>query len=180
MSEILVSRIRNHDQQAMRQLYEIYVGRLASVCYRYVPDESDAKDVLQNSFVKIFTALPTFEYRDEPSFRAWMTRIVVNEALRFLKQQSRLPMEPLADENMLAVPDEEPDVENIMPDQLHRLISQLPDGYRTVLNLYVFENLSHRQIAQLLGIRETTSASQFHHAKRMLAQRIKELTNKSV
>ena len=106
--------------------------------------------------------------------------VLTTPVVRCLKQQSRLPMEPLADENMLAVPDEEPDVEHITPDQLHRLISQLPDGYRTVLNLYVFENLSHRQIAQLLGIRETTSASQFHHAKRMLAQRIKELTNKSV
>ena len=80
MLESLVSRIRNHDQQAMRQLYEMHVGRLASVCYRYVPDENDAKDVMQNSFIKIFSALPTFEYRDELSFRAWMTRIVMNEA----------------------------------------------------------------------------------------------------
>ena len=71
MSESLVRRIRNHDQQAMSQLYAMHVGRLASVCYRYVPGDDDAKDVLQESFVKIFAALPTFEYRDEPSFRAW-------------------------------------------------------------------------------------------------------------
>lgn len=175
MSESLVRRIRNHDQQAMSQLYAMHVGRLASVCYRYVPGDDDAKDVLQESFVKIFAALPTFEYRDEPSFRAWMTRIVVNEALRFLKQQSRLSVETLTDESALPVADEEPDVEHVTPDELHRLIGQLPDGYRTVLNLYVFEGLSHRQIAQLLGIHETTSASQFYHAKRLLAKHIKEL-----
>ena len=176
MSESLVSRIRNHDQQAMRQLYEMHVGRLASVCYRYVPDENDAKDVMQNSFVKIFTALPTFEYRDELSFRAWMTRIVMNEALRFLKLQKRLPMEALSDESTLAVTDEEPDVERITADQLHQLVSDLPDGYRTVINLFVFEGCSHKQIAELLGIKEVTSASQLFHAKQLLAKRIKELT----
>ena len=176
MSESLVSRIRNHDQQAMRQLYEMHVGRLASVCYRYVPDENDAKDVMQNSFVKIFTALPTFEYRDELSFRAWMTRIVMNEALSFLKQQRRLPMETLPDENTLMATDEEPDVERITADQLHQLVSDLPDGYRTVINLFVFEGCSHKQIAELLGIKEVTSASQLFHAKQLLAKRIKELT----
>lgn len=176
MSESLVSRIRNHDQQAMRQLYEMHVGRLASVCYRYVPDENDAKDVMQNSFVKIFTALPTFEYRDELSFRAWMTRIVMNEALRFLKLQKRLPMETLPDENTLMATDEEPDVERITADQLHQLVSDLPDGYRTVINLFVFEGCSHKQIGELLGIKEVTSASQLFHAKQLLAKRIKELT----
>ena len=72
----LVERIRQKDQRAMSQLYQMYVEELSSVCYRYVPDDNDAKDVLQNSFVKIFTSLSTFEYRDEPSFRGWMLKVV--------------------------------------------------------------------------------------------------------
>ena len=81
----LVERIRQKDQRAMSQLYQMYVEELSSVCYRYVTSEDDAKDVLQNSFVKIFTSLPTFDYRDEPSFRGWMIKIVVNESLIYLK-----------------------------------------------------------------------------------------------
>ena len=76
------------------------------------------------------------------------------------------------DENSAA-----PDIERITPDELHQQISELPDGYRTVLNLYVFENYSHRQIAELLGIKESTSASQLYYAKQWLARRIKELTS---
>lgn len=178
MTESLVQRIRNHDQQAMGALYQWSVGRLTSVCRRYVPDEDDAKDVLQNAFVRIFTALPTFEYRDEPTLLAWMRRIVVNEALRHLRDGRRLQFSALDDEVGNTLADEEPDVEQVTPDELHRLVTELPDGYRTVVNLFVFEGMSHRQIAQLLDIGESTSASQFYHAKQLLAKRIKELVKR--
>lgn len=178
MTESIVQRIRNHDQQAMGALYQWSVGRLTSVCRRYVPDEDDAKDVLQNAFVRIFTALPTFEYRDEPTLLAWMRRIVVNEALRHLRDGRRLQFSPLDDEVGNTLADEEPDVEQVTADELHRLVTELPDGYRTVVNLFVFEGMSHRQIAQLLDIGESTSASQFYHAKQLLAKRIKELVKR--
>ena len=105
-------------------------------------------------------------------------RIVANEALMFLRNKKKLlfvqqnePADEM-DENSA-----DPDTERITPDELHQLISELPDGYRTVLNLYVFENYSHRQIAELLGIKESTSASQLYYAKQWLARRIKELTS---
>ena len=173
----LVERIRKKDQRAMSQLYQMYVEELSSVCYRYVPDDDDAKDVLQNSFVKIFTSLPTFEYRNESSFRGWMIKIVVNEALCFLRERKRLLFVNLNEALMEKTDDEEPKAEQITAGELHQLISELPDGYRTVVNLYVFENHSHKQIAELLGITESTSASQFYYAKRLLGKRIKELTN---
>lgn len=89
----------------MSLLYQRYVGILTSVCYRYVVHENDVKDVLQNSFVKIFTSLSSFEFRGEDSLRAWMTRIVVNESLNFL--QSRKKMLFVDDEKYLHdVPDE--------------------------------------------------------------------------
>ena len=175
MLKRLVERIRNHEQRAMSELYQQYVGRLSSVCYRYVSDEDDAKDVLQNSFVKIFTAIQNFEYRDEASFEGWMTKVVANEALHFLRDRKRLIFTDLQVANASQVVEEELAIERITADELHQLIGELPDGYRTVLNLYVFENYSHRTIAELLGIKETTSATQLYHAKQLLARRIKEL-----
>ena len=176
MVKELVERIRQKDQRAMSQLYQMYIGELSSVCYRYVPSEEDAKDVLQNSFVKIFTSLPTIDYRSEEALRGWMRRIVVNEALLFLREHRKLHFEPIMSQTTIP-DDEEPESEQMLPDVLHRLVSELPDGYRTVLNLYVFEGCSHRQIAELLGITESTSASQLYFAKRLLARRIKELTD---
>ena len=170
----LIERIRQKDQRAMSQLYQIYVGELSSVCYRYVSDYDDAKDVLQNSFVKIFTSISRLDYRVEDSFKAWMKRIVANDALTQLKRKKRLVF--MEHNNINEEPlDEEPRTERVSADELHELICKLPDGYRMVLNLYIFEGYSHRQIAEMLNISESTSASQFYHAKRLLAKSIKEL-----
>ena len=79
MVKELVERIRQKDQRAMSQFYQQYVGELSSVCYRYVPSEENAKDVLQNSFVKIFTSLPTIEYRSDEALRGWMRRVVAEK-----------------------------------------------------------------------------------------------------
>ena len=172
----IVERIRQKDQRAMSELYQMYIGELSSVCYRYIPTDDDAKDVLQNSFVKIFTSIATLEYRGEESLKAWMKKVVANEALTFLRNKKKLQFieqNTIADEPQ--ADNEAPDTERITPAELHQLISELPDGYRTVVNLYVFENYSHRQIAELLGIKEGTSASQLHYAKQWLTRRIKEL-----
>ncbi|MBR1468874.1 MAG: sigma-70 family RNA polymerase sigma factor [Prevotella sp.] len=172
MVERLIERIRNHDQRAMSELYQRYIGMLSSVCYRYVPSEPDAKDVLQNSFVKIFTSIPSFDYRGDEAFEGWMVKIVVNEALNFLRDRKKLQFAAQEAAQEQVVEDEEPDAGLISPDELHRLIQQLPDGYRTVLNLYVFEGHSHKQIAAMLGISQSTSGSQLYFAKQWLAKKI--------
>ena len=177
MVDQLVERIRQKDQRAMSRFYQMYVEELSSVCYRYVPSRSDAKDVLQNSFVKIFTLLPTIEYRSEEALRAWMKRVVANESLTFLRNQRKLLFVMQTTEDVEQTDDTEPQPERISPEELHQLISELPDGYRTVINLYVFEDYTHKQIAALLGISEGTSSSQLYYAKRLLAKRIKELSN---
>ena len=173
----LVERIRNKDQRAMGQLYQMYVEELSSVCYRYVPAESDAKDILQDCFIKIFTSLSTIDYQDELSFVGWMKKVVVNEAIHFLKERKKLSF-TTRDVNHLQLSDEEPEVEHITADELHQLICELPDGYRTVINLFVFEGCSHKEIATMLGIKEGKSASQFYHAKQLLAKAIKERISK--
>ena len=178
MSKSLVERIRNHEQRAMSELYHQYVGRLSSVCYRYVPMDNDAKDVLQNSFIKIFKAMQTFEYRDQQSFEGYLTRVVVNESLRFLQNRKKLLFVDLQETVFMQADNEEPDTERITADELHQLISELPDGYRTVLNLHVFEGYPHKKIAELLCIKEATSCSQLYHAKWLLKQKIMDKMNK--
>ena len=176
MTKVLVERIRNHDQRAMSQLYHTYVGMLSSVCRRYVPAENDAKDVLQNSFVKIFRSMPSFEYRGENAFKGWMARVVANEALSYLREQRKFSFVEQDMTALLGIPDdEEVDTEYVSSDELHQLVRELPEGYRMVVNLYVFEGFSHKKIAEMLGIKEATSASQLYHAKQLLARRIKEI-----
>ncbi|MBP5798560.1 MAG: RNA polymerase sigma factor [Prevotella sp.] len=177
MVEQLVERIRRKDQGAMSQFYQMYVEELSSVCYRYVPSRNDAKDVLQNSFVKIFTKMQTLEYRDKQSFEGFLVKVVVNEALCFLRERKRLLFVKLDEALTEETDDEEPQPEHITADELHQLIRELPDGYRTVVNLYVFEGYSHQKIADLLGITPSTSASQLYYAKRLLAKKIKALMN---
>ena len=162
----------------MKELYQMYIEELSSVCYRYVPSRDDAKDVLQNSFVKILTSIPDFEYRDEAMFKGWMKKVVANEALGYLKDRRRLLF--VEQQQADALPDDDDDAgpEQVSPDELHQLITELPDGYRMVVNLFAFEGYSHKQIAALLGICEATSASQFFHAKRLLAKKIKEIKDK--
>lgn len=176
----LAMKIRAGDKAAMGVLYRKYIGHLSSVCHRYLSDADDVSDVLHDGFLKIFTQMDKYHYAGEGSMRAWATRIVVNRALNFLRERNRLNMMVSGGMQGKEIADDEPDVEIVSPDELHLLIRQLPDGYRTVLNLYAFEDYSHCEIAQMLGIKEATSASQLHHAKALLARKIKELRKKKI
>lgn len=171
LSELeLLKLVRSGDSSGMRLFYERYVGYLTAVCSRYVVDRSDVKDILQEAFIKIFKGLESFEYRGEGSVRAWASRIVVNDSLKSLKAASRLTfVDDLPD-----IPeDDAPSFLELPPAVVQGMIKALPDGYRTVFNLFVFEKKSHREIASLLGIKEDSSASQFFRARAMLAKKIK-------
>lgn len=156
----------------MRLLYDRYIGYMAAVCGRYIPDEDDRKDVLQESFIKIMTSIGSFQHRGEGSLKAWMLRITVNESLRFIKKRAAERLIDYGDS--LPEVEDEPDVENIPDDVINSMILKLPPGYRVVFNLYVFEDKSHREIAEALGISENTSASQYLRAKQALAKMIKD------
>ena len=165
----LVHAAMRGNRSAMADLYSRNIGYLTAVCSRYLADNDDRNDVLQNSFVKIFSALGSFEYRGEGSLKAWMARIVVNEALKYLKNAGRISTVP--EDRIPDIADgEEPEVDDIPQPVLQDMIRQLPDGYRTVFNLYVFEEMSHKEIAETLGIKVNSSASQYHRAKAMLAR----------
>lgn len=165
--------LQKGSEQAMREIYHHYVRYLTAVCFRYLQDEEDVKDVLQEAFLKIFSSVHSFEYRGVGSLKGWMTKIVVNETLKFMKRNSQTMFVELKQEKMDSI-DEEPDTSGIPSDVIHQMIRELPDGYRTIFNLYVIEEKSHKEIAALLNIKENSSASQFHRAKLLLADKIKQ------
>lgn len=161
----------------MRRLYDRYVGWAMATGLRFIPERTDAEDVVQDAFVKVLTHLNQFHYRGEGSLKAWVGRIVANCALDFLKKRrawQTVFIENVAVDEGSDAAEDEPDVEGVPPDVLMELIGQLPTGYRTVLNLFVFEGMSHKEIARQLGIKPDTSASQFSRAKSMLGRMIRD------
>lgn len=174
----LLKAIQSGQQDAQRQLYERYAGQAMATGMRYVPDPDQVRDVVHDSFVKILTSLDQFNYRGEGSLRAWIKSIVAHQAINHIKQYEHLKLTDHLPESMVQE-SEDPDVDRVPPDILNKLISELPAGYRIVLNLYVFEQKSHKEIAHLLGIKPETSASQFSRAKQALAKRINEYLNNS-
>lgn len=161
------------DNTATEWIYRKHVRYLSALCSRYITEDEDIKDVLQESFIKIFTSLDSFKYRGEGALKAWMAKITLNETLKFVRNNSRLPIDSIDDKDINIADGDSMETEDIPIDVLHQFIRGLPDGYRTVFNLYVIDDKSHKEIAQLLGIKENTSASQLHKAKSMLAQKIK-------
>ena len=170
----LVKRLRSGDAGALQDFYAVYSGSMSSVCGRYITDRDDMKDVLQECLIRIAEKITDFEYRGPGSLWAWVTRIVINQSLKYLKTRQAHEFARL-DYDLPEEPEEtEPPLNDIPPEVIYRMIRELPAGYRTIFNLYVFEEKSHQEIAELLGIKPTTSASQLFKAKNLLARRIKE------
>lgn len=174
--EDIARRCRQGDRNAQRQLYETYAGWLLGVCLRYVGDPMTAEDLLHDGFVHVFTHFGQFVWQGPGSLKAWLFRVQQNLLLQYLRQQSASGFLLSIDDcpqltEEIAEPEE---IRDIPRKVLMRMIGELPTGYRTVFNLYVIDGHSHREIAQLLGINEKSSASQLVHARRLLASKINE------
>ena len=169
----IISLFKKGDQHAMDKLYMEYADYLTGVCARYITDEDEVKDVLQDSFIKIFTQIHQFEYRGKDSLKAWITKVVINEALMYLRQNKTF-LVSIQESDIVDCLDEEPEMENLGADILFSFIQKLPPGYRAVFNLFVIEEKSHKEIAEILQIQPATSASQFLRARKLLAEMIRE------
>jgi RNA polymerase sigma-70 factor (ECF subfamily) len=171
----LLDAIRKGERAAMRRLYDRYSKYAMAIGLRYIPNSDEMRDVLQDSFVKIITGISRFDYRGEGSLKSWVSRIVANQAVDYIREHERFHFtDEMPDDRI----DEEPDIGEVPDEVLDGLIGQLPANYRVVLNLFVFEQLSHREIAQQLGISEKNSATQFFRAKRALQKMIIEYKQK--
>lgn len=176
----LIQQIKHGNIAAMKDFYTLFSGYLTAVCARYLSDKEDIKDVLQESFINIYKSAGKFEYRGAGSLKAWSARIAANEALKHLKEREKLKITNVPDWDLPDVADaDEPDFGDIPTSVIMQMIQSLPTGYRTVFNLYVFEQKSHKEIAAMLHIAENSSASQFHRAKSLLMKEINKYRSKN-
>ena len=149
---------------------------MLAVCYRYTGDMDEAHDVLHDGFIKIFS---NFTFRGECSLATWMTRVMMTQAIDYLRWMLSMSVSLVSEEQLPDVIDEASVAESgsgLSEEVLMKFVAELPDGCRTVFNLYVFEEKSHKEIARLLHIKEHSSTSQLFRAKYLLAKRIKEYT----
>lgn len=170
----IIAGCLNGELWAQKKLYELHAPTMMSVCVRYVTDRETAKDVLQDGFIKLFTKIETFS--GTGSFAGWVRRIFVTTALEYLRKNDALKQSISIDEyNEYTEMSDISVIEQISADDLMKIIGELPNGYRTVFNLYVVEGYSHAEIAVMLNIGENTSRSQFMRARKLLQQKVHDL-----
>ncbi len=172
--EELVEGCRAGDQTARKTLYTLYAQSMLALCYRYTGDLDEAHDVLHDGIIKLFTH---FTYRGECSLATWVRQVMISQAIDYLRHKKKFGNLIVNEEQLPDIPDEAEVAQTgsqLSEEQLMAFVAQLPEGCRTVFNLYVFEEKSHKEIAALLHIKEHTSTSQLHRAKTLLAKRIKE------
>lgn len=180
----LINDILDNRSKALERLYDRFAPSLLSLCYRYTANVQDAEDVLHDGFIKIIKHLPDFKPKQEHSLEAWMKRIMTNTALNFIRDHAKerfaLDINDIR-ESGLKTEEETGEFDitrlSLSQDQIMQIITDLPAGYRTVFNLYVFEEFSHKEISALLGFSENTSKSQLSKARASLRLKIFELIN---
>ncbi len=165
-----IESLRSKDPIAQKNIFEQYGSFLYRVAYRYVRDRMTAEDLVVDSFLKIFEGAANFRFDNLRSFEAWMKRIVINESLMLLRKQASFQLMP--ESEAIETPVDDNILDSISSDEIYQLIAELPDGYRTVFNLFAIEGYSHKEIAEQLHINEGTSKSQLNHARKLLQKKI--------
>lgn len=172
--EQIVAGCKKQDRMAQKALYEQYSRVLFGICLRYCQDTDSAQDLLQDGFIKVFASIKSFEGKG--SFEGWLKRIFVNLALENIRKDKKLiqttddiqnfpeSQELVDDDGMHIIPEAE----------LLRMVHELPKGYSAVFNLYAIEDYSHKEIADMLSITESTSRSQYVRARQILQQKVKQ------
>jgi RNA polymerase sigma-70 factor (ECF subfamily) len=162
--------------EAQRKLYEHFAPSMLGVCFRYTKSLSDAEEVLQEGFIKVFTRLN--QYKGDGELGGWIRKIMVNTALNFLKTNQKYRYDLSFDEMPLHVVSTENPAVNLQAKELAELIRQLPTGFQTIFNLYAVEGYKHFEIASMLGISEGTSRSQYARARIILIEWIEKFSLK--
>lgn len=165
--EKLIYRCIQNDRQSQKDFYLFTADRLMNVSRRYTNGIDEAKDVLQNAYVKIFKYLKTFDSQ-KGNLDSWLTKIVINEALQFIRAKKRaIIRDNLMNESFEEL--ETPEIlSRLQAEDVLKLTTQLPEGYRMIFNMNIVEGYSHKEIATILNIAESTSRSQLTRAKKML------------
>lgn len=159
--------------KAQKMLFDKFASKMMSVCMRYANDTMEAEDVLQEGFVKVFSKLPDFKM--EGSLEGWIRRIMVNTSLDAIRKQKRHLGDTKLEDVEYKVTNLESANDQLMAEDLMKLVQALPDGYKVVFNLFAIEGYSHKEIADLLGVTENTSKSQYSRARAYLRTQLEKL-----
>ncbi|PLW93566.1 MAG: RNA polymerase [Marinilabiliales bacterium] len=170
----IIKKCLKGNSQAQRALYNMHKVKWFMICLRYAHNKSEAEDMLQDGLISVFNNLKQFD-PGKAEFSVWSNKVIVNAALQYLRKWKKLNFnQPIDDyEEKLSIG--ETVIETLGAKELTALVQNLPDGYRTVFNLYVMEGYKHREIAEILNISENTSKSQLLKAKKMLRNQLEEV-----
>jgi RNA polymerase sigma-70 factor (ECF subfamily) len=180
--DLIVKECRRGKRKGYSLLYRKYSPVLLGLCIRYTRSRDEAEDVLQEGFIKVFQKIKTFE--NKGSFEGWLKRIMVNTAINYYKSSRKYMLHEEFDVNNIRHTHahdagETVEIENpLKQEQLLAMINELPDGYRLIFNMYVFDGLTHKEIAEELGISEGTSKSQLSKARKHLKDKIEKIQQK--
>lgn len=161
----------NNNRQAQQQLYQHYADLMLGLCIRYIKDKPQAEEIMIGGFMKVFDKIGSF--RQEGSFEGWIKRLMVNECLMHLRKEKKHKNDLEIEKAYHEITPSQPDT-GLEAGELLKLIKSLPEGYRTVFNMYAIEGYSHKEIAKTLGINEGTSKSQLSKARKHLKELIKK------
>lgn len=159
-----------YDKKAQQHLYDLFAPKMMGLCLRYTKNKSDAEDVFQEGFIKVYGKIN--QLQNIETLEWWMKKIFINEALQVLKQRKKI--EFAHDYVSTDLPNQEAEeiVEKLEVEEITKLIQKLPSGMQMVFNLYIIEGFPHKEIAGLMGISEGTSKSQLHDARKILKDKI--------
>jgi len=171
----LIAGCRHGETLARRKLYELYAPAMMSVCMRYLNNKETAKDILQEGFIKIYTKIDT--YSGTGSFAGWVRRVFVTTALEYLRDNTSLNLMSVnLDEHNNDIEDIDASIlDYLSADDILTCVAGLPNGFRTVFNLFAIEGYTHSEIAKMLNIKESTSRSQFIRARKILQRNVQSL-----
>jgi len=177
---------QNGKYKSQKKLYERFSSVLYAICIRYLKDSDDANDCLQDAFIKIYDRIKDFKRVENENeivktFVAWIKKIQINECLMFLRNKKKLVIKTNIEDLKFDIADEQvqEDLRAISTEKLFALIKELPDGYRTVLNMYILDGFSHQEIADSLSISVGTSKSQLARAKKIIQDKILLVINEN-
>ncbi|PKA82338.1 RNA polymerase sigma-70 factor (ECF subfamily) [Ulvibacter sp. MAR_2010_11] len=174
--DALINACKENNREAQNELFLRYKDSLFLLSLKYCRNEADAEDNLHDAFVTIFSTIK--KYKSTGSFEGWMKRITIYKAIDKYKKQKAIPVE--INDNLLEDPTLEIEPADLPLDIILKLIQELPDQYRWVFNLYQMDDYSHREVAEMLKISESTSKSNYHRAKMILRDKIMQLNSPAI
>lgn len=175
--ETLIRECQKGSPAAQRDLYNKYSRKMLGICRRYVNRQAEAEDIMIEGFMRVFDKISQFKF--EGSFEGWVRRIMVNEALGYIRKNKSLFLSVDVDDVHNEPATFHMDGDDLAAQDLLRLVQDLPQGYRTVFNLFAIEGYAHEEIANMLGISESTSKSQLSRARALLQKQLEALQKKT-